>query len=258
MNAELDLALERRIGKRSAAVIEKHLGITTSVGARSAAWPPASITCNMARSATTVFPEPTSPCSSRFMGAACASSAARVLPTAAWPAVSVKGRSWSKAARRPSVTGRRAVASSAASWARRLASADCSTRASWYRNRSRARFQSAAISGAWMSRYASATGRKPSLAATVGGSGSGSAPRSTVSSRVPITFWILQLGSLAVAGYTGMGIAASFAGSPVPCTKGSSSRSWKSGLVRPSWPLKLVTFPENSARRPCRSSAFAL
>ncbi|MDF2052170.1 ATP-dependent DNA helicase RecG [Arthrobacter sp. Cr_A7] len=29
MNAELDLGLERRIGKRSAAVIEKHLGITT-------------------------------------------------------------------------------------------------------------------------------------------------------------------------------------------------------------------------------------
>ncbi|MFB0836759.1 MULTISPECIES: ATP-dependent DNA helicase RecG [unclassified Arthrobacter] len=32
MNAELDLALERRIGKRSAAVIEKHLGITTVEG----------------------------------------------------------------------------------------------------------------------------------------------------------------------------------------------------------------------------------
>jgi ATP-dependent DNA helicase RecG len=29
MSAELDLALERRLGKRSAAVIEKHLGITT-------------------------------------------------------------------------------------------------------------------------------------------------------------------------------------------------------------------------------------
>jgi ATP-dependent DNA helicase RecG len=29
MNSELDLALERRIGKRSAAVIEKHLGLTT-------------------------------------------------------------------------------------------------------------------------------------------------------------------------------------------------------------------------------------
>jgi ATP-dependent DNA helicase RecG len=32
MNAELDLALERRIGKRSAAVIEKHLGISTVEG----------------------------------------------------------------------------------------------------------------------------------------------------------------------------------------------------------------------------------
>ena len=32
MNAELDLALERRIGKRSAAVIEKHLAVTTVEG----------------------------------------------------------------------------------------------------------------------------------------------------------------------------------------------------------------------------------
>lgn len=32
MSAELDLALERRIGKRSAAVVEKHLGITTVEG----------------------------------------------------------------------------------------------------------------------------------------------------------------------------------------------------------------------------------
>ncbi|WP_411373561.1 ATP-dependent DNA helicase RecG [Arthrobacter sp. MPF02] len=32
MNAELDLPLERRVGKRSAAVIEKHLGITTVAG----------------------------------------------------------------------------------------------------------------------------------------------------------------------------------------------------------------------------------
>jgi len=32
MNAELELALQRRIGKRSAAVIEKHLGITTVQG----------------------------------------------------------------------------------------------------------------------------------------------------------------------------------------------------------------------------------
>ena len=32
MNTELELGLERRIGKRSAAVIEKHLGITTVGG----------------------------------------------------------------------------------------------------------------------------------------------------------------------------------------------------------------------------------
>src|SRR4249919_3568248 len=32
MHAELELGLERRIGKRSAAVIEKHLGITTVGG----------------------------------------------------------------------------------------------------------------------------------------------------------------------------------------------------------------------------------
>ncbi|PTT62663.1 hypothetical protein, partial [Arthrobacter sp. HMWF013] len=32
MSADLDVALERRIGKRSAAVIEKNLGITTAGG----------------------------------------------------------------------------------------------------------------------------------------------------------------------------------------------------------------------------------
>ena len=38
-----------------------------SVGAISAAWPPASTAASMARSATSVLPEPTSPCSSRFI-----------------------------------------------------------------------------------------------------------------------------------------------------------------------------------------------
>ncbi len=42
---------------------------STSVGASSAAWPPLSTTCSIARSATTVLPEPTSPCSSRCIGA---------------------------------------------------------------------------------------------------------------------------------------------------------------------------------------------
>ena len=41
---------------------------STSVGASSAAWPPASTAASMARRATTVLPEPTSPCSSRCIG----------------------------------------------------------------------------------------------------------------------------------------------------------------------------------------------
>ena len=41
---------------------------STSVGAMRADWPPLSATCSMARSATSVLPEPTSPCTSRFIG----------------------------------------------------------------------------------------------------------------------------------------------------------------------------------------------
>ncbi len=50
-----------------------------------------------------------------------------------------------------------------------------------------------------------------------------------------MTFWMDQLVSFAVAGYTGMGMAASFSGSR-PGVSGSSSSSRKSGLVRPSEP----------------------
>ena len=46
----------------------------TSVGASSAAWPPESMTASIARSATMVLPEPTSPCSSRCIGCSGASS----------------------------------------------------------------------------------------------------------------------------------------------------------------------------------------
>ena len=53
----------------SIAVIERWCcWASTSVGASSAAWPPESTTRSMARSATTVLPEPTSPWSSRFIG----------------------------------------------------------------------------------------------------------------------------------------------------------------------------------------------
>ena len=53
----------------SIAVIERWCcWASTSVGASSAAWPPESTTRSIARSATRVLPEPTSPWSSRFIG----------------------------------------------------------------------------------------------------------------------------------------------------------------------------------------------
>ena len=66
----------------SIAVIERWCcWASTSVGASSAAWPPESTTVSIARSATTVLPEPTSPCSSRCIGWVRARSAAIVRPT---------------------------------------------------------------------------------------------------------------------------------------------------------------------------------
>ena len=53
----------------SSSVIERWCcWASTSVGASSAAWPPESTTRSIARSATRVLPEPTSPWSSRFIG----------------------------------------------------------------------------------------------------------------------------------------------------------------------------------------------
>ena len=55
-------------GPNSFEIVAKCCCASTSVGASSAAWPPESITVSAARRATTVFPEPTSPCNSRCMG----------------------------------------------------------------------------------------------------------------------------------------------------------------------------------------------
>ena len=54
---------------------------STSVGASSADWPPESATASIARRATTVLPEPTSPCTSRFIGTGCSRSSAISAPT---------------------------------------------------------------------------------------------------------------------------------------------------------------------------------
>ena len=59
----------------SGAMVAKCCRARISVGAMNAACRPASITCAAASSATTVLPEPTSPCSSRSMRCGCARSA---------------------------------------------------------------------------------------------------------------------------------------------------------------------------------------
>ncbi len=58
----------RASGPSIAAMLRACWAARTSVGASSAACPPASTACSMARSATTVLPDPTSPCSSRCIG----------------------------------------------------------------------------------------------------------------------------------------------------------------------------------------------
>ena len=85
----------------SRVIVWKCWPASTSVGASSAAWPPASTTASIARSATRVLPEPTSPCSSRCIGCGWASSAMICSLTSTWPRVSSNGSRASKASSRP-------------------------------------------------------------------------------------------------------------------------------------------------------------
>ncbi len=106
----------------SMAVIERWCcAASTSVGASSAACPPASMAASIARRATTVLPEPTSPCSSRCIGRSDASSAVSTSPISRCPAVSSKGSRASKSASSPPGRGGRGVASSDSAALRRWA-----------------------------------------------------------------------------------------------------------------------------------------
>ena len=116
---------------------------------------------SIARSATTVLPEPTSPCSSRCIGAAAARSAASTSPTSGWPAVSANGSAASKAASSPPGRPGRGIPGSARVAARRWASTTCRTKASSQVSRVRARATSSRRNGGCTSRSAcsSATSR---------------------------------------------------------------------------------------------------
>ena len=65
---------------------------STSVGAISAPWWPPSTATSRAATATTVLPEPTSPCSSRCMGSGPARSSRMAAMARRWAAVGLKGR----------------------------------------------------------------------------------------------------------------------------------------------------------------------
>ena len=80
-----------RSGPSIRAIERRCCAASTSVGARSADCPPESATASMARSATTVLPEPTSPWTSRFIGTGCSRSSAISAPTSCWSAVSENG-----------------------------------------------------------------------------------------------------------------------------------------------------------------------
>ena len=142
---------------------------STSVGASITAWPPASTTASIARSATSVLPEPTSPCSSRCIGEEPASSSKMVSPMLTWPLVSSKGSRASKASSSPPTRRGRGVASRAAFSRRRR------TMASWMPNASSnfsRRMPSSACArsvGSWTAVSACSNGSTPASRTTHSG-----------------------------------------------------------------------------------------
>ena len=110
----------------------------TSVGASNAACPPLSTTANIARSATTVLPEPTSPCKSRCIGWGCAKSSSISFITASWPPVSPNGSAASKASRIPPLIALREIVLSFFNSLRRITNMSCNKKASSNVNRARA------------------------------------------------------------------------------------------------------------------------
>ena len=100
----------------------------TSVGAMNAPWYPPCTAISSAVSATTVLPEPTSPCSSRCIGAGLAMSSAICAIAAAWSSVSGNGSAaWNAGTSSPSTACTIPVAS-AASARLRATSASCMRR----------------------------------------------------------------------------------------------------------------------------------
>ena len=112
---------------------------STSVGASSAACFPASTAWSIAKSATSVLPEPTSPCRSRDIGVAESKSCAISPATLRWPAVSSNGRLSRRAARAASSRTGSGHASRSRASRRRSAMTSPTPKASLYFSRQMAR-----------------------------------------------------------------------------------------------------------------------
>ena len=190
-------------GPSSPAMPRACCAASTSVGASSAAWPPASTTWAMARSATTVLPDPTSPCSSRCIGCSRPISAASASPTSRWPSVSSKGSSASTASASPPSRRGRAMPGSSAAARRRAARVTCRTSASSHLRRWSARSTSSGVSGWCLSQIAVASDISPCRRRTGPGTGSATSSWSAAAgeSRTSlIDFCSTQLDTLLLAG----------------------------------------------------------
>ena len=112
-------------GPNNFSIVRRCCAAKTSVGASSAACPPLSMTANIARKATTVLPEPTSPCSKRCIGYGAAISCSISWLTCTCPAVNCQGNAASNALRIPELFAFLEVALSARNCARRSKRSNC-------------------------------------------------------------------------------------------------------------------------------------
>ena len=171
----------------SRAVIEaKCCSARTSVGATSAPWCPLSTTRASAASATTVLPEPTSPCRRRCIGEGRARSASMAPIAARWEPVSAKGSAPSRPSRTPPGAGGQAGASRARSPLRSPTRAHWRMKASPQARARRARRWSSSVAGRWARRRARARVGRRWAARTESGRGSGTSASSIPSRTTPI------------------------------------------------------------------------
>src|SRR2546421_443124 len=128
----------RPIGPSRSATARWCCAASTSVGASRAACPPASTTWSIARSAQTVLPEPTSPCSSRCMGCGADRSVEMSAPTARWPSVSWYGSVASNPSSSPPPARGRGTAGQSSARSLRWTRLTCTANASSHLSRRRA------------------------------------------------------------------------------------------------------------------------